>query len=275
MRVVVYRISSGGYAKEKPAYITKESCFVNMLRELVTLATEGTPVQLIIVADKCTPALLAFVRKSVKVIAHTVPTRLIETSIGHGAGSFVTAVNYIVNDKTISLDDVVYFLEDDYLHVPRAFGKIFGIVESNRADYATGYDHPDKYGTYDAESKCYKAANPFVDPTTGSEMATDVIFHDGHHWKHTHSTTMTFATKMRTIRTDFDECIGPFVGSSHPEDFDMWTAIELVGKRRLLSPIPSLSTHGETAWLAKGPQWDTIGSKDLASASKLSVDTDD
>jgi hypothetical protein len=275
-RILVYRISSGGYAKEKPSYITKESCFVNMLRELVVLAAEPTPVQLIIVADKCTPALLAFIRKSVKVIAATVPTRLIETSIGHGAGSFVAAVNHVVNDKTICLDDVVYFLEDDYLHVPRSLAKIFGIIESGRADYATGYDHPDKYGTFDAETKTYKSVNPFVDHTTGSEMATDVIFHEGHHWKHTHSTTMTFATKVRTIKSDFDECIGPFVGGRHPEDFDIWTALELVAKRRLVSPLPSLSTHGETAWLAKAISWDLIGTKDLASAVKMkSVETDD
>lgn len=275
-RVIVYRISSGGYKKEKPDYITKESCFMNMLRELLVLSMDTVPCQLFIVADRCNADLLKFIKSSCHSLKlpSRVPIKLIETDIGHGAGSFVVGVRTVVSEKSLTDNDVVYFLEDDYLHVPKAFAKIFEIVESNRSAYATGYDHPDKYGVFDAASSSFKSANPFVDPTSGSEMATEVIYHNGHHWKRTHSTTMTFATKIKTLKADFDDAIGPFVSGSHPDDFHMWNAIELVQKHKLVSPIPSLSTHGETKWLAHGIDWSAIGTKECAVVAKK-TETDD
>jgi hypothetical protein len=270
-RVILYRISSGGYAKTKPDYITKESCFMNMLRELLVLSMDAVPCYLMIVADRCNAKLKDFIQNACRSLRlpDRMPIKMLETDIGHGAGSFVVGVRTLLTEKSLTDNDVVYFLEDDYLHVPGAFAKIFEVVESNRAQYATGYDHPDKYGTFDPTSSTFKSPNPFIDPTSGSEMATEVMLINGHHWKKTHSTTMTFATKIKTLKADFDDAIGPFVGGSHPEDFDMWTAIELVQKKKLVSPIPSLSTHGETAWLAPCVDWKTIGAKDVTAVSKL------
>lgn len=272
-RVIVYRISSGGYAKAKPDYITKESCFLNFIRELLVARSEAPKesYQLYIIEDNCKPELKAYVRKVIDTlrVGSSVAVKIAESSIGHGAGSFVLGVHLVLKDKTLENDDAVYFLEDDYLHVPKGLNKIFEIVESGFAQYSTGYDHPDKYGTFDTTLNRFNSPNPFVDVLSGSELATEVYLIDGYHWKKTHSTTMTFCTSIKTLKEDFDTCIGPFVSGTHPEDFDMWTALELVQKRRLVSPVPSLSTHGETAWLAPCVDWAPIGTKALESSAKM------
>ena len=49
----------------------------------------------------------------------------------------------------IDKNDLIYFLENDYLHESKWIDEIFNLVKSNiRWDMATLYDHPDKYSEY-------------------------------------------------------------------------------------------------------------------------------
>jgi hypothetical protein len=65
---------------------------------------------------------------------------------------------------------------------------------------------------------------------------------------------MTFATTIKTIKEDIEiykkYCV------VHPLDFQMFTELIRSKNRKLVSPIPGVSTHGETQWLGKFVNWE-------------------
>jgi hypothetical protein len=165
---------------------------------------------------------------------------LTHVDIGNNAGSF----NYVL-DKVLELDnkEIVYLLEDDYLHKPNSKQIITDGIELG-FDYVTLYDHPDKY------MNPIDGGNPFC---SGMSEETRVYLGDNCHWKLTNSTTMTFASKVKTLRED-EKIIRKWTSEKHPNDFQMF--IELKQNfRRLASPIPGYSTHCESRWLTPLKNW--------------------
>jgi hypothetical protein len=143
-------------------------------------------------------------------------------------------------------DEVVYFLEDDYLHLD---GSRTALLEAiDRADYVTLYDAPDKY------VPARMGGNPYIEDD-GADP-TRVILTKSRHWRLTNSTTMTFATRVKTLREDNDVW-KQFTEGNHPHDFQAFLALRAKG-RALLSPIPTLSTHCEPAWAAPLVDWSLV-----------------
>ena len=100
------------------------------------------------------------------------------------------------------------------------------------ADYASLYDHPDKYINHDA------GGNPGV--SNGGEP-TRVMLTATSHWKNTNSTTMTFASRIKTLKTDRDVMIKYLVNQNVPLDYRMW--LELLQTKTLVTPLPGRATH--------------------------------
>jgi hypothetical protein len=182
--------------------------------------------------------------------------KLTRTYYGHGSGSFNHAL-----DLALKLPEghVVYFLEDDYLHLP---GSLAAVREGlSVADYVTLYDHPDKY--VDSTFTSSKGVPGSVDIQDGGELSR-VLQTASAHWKTTSSTTMTFASTVATLRTD-ERALRHFskwdqegqVGGEGTYTFDYGLFSTLVKKlkRTLISPIPTYSTHGETRVLAGLVDW--------------------
>ena len=112
-------------------------------------------------------------------------------------------------------------------------------------DYVTLYDHPDKY------LNPYEGGNPFC--VERSEN-TRVYLGKHCHWKSTNSTTMTFASKVKTLKEDKD-ILREWTKDTYPHDFYMFQ--DLIKKRRkLISPIPGFSTHGEVKNLSPLINWE-------------------
>ena len=147
------------------------------------------------------------------------------------AGSFMYSVNFAINN--FKDNDKVYFAEDDYVYTKDASN----IIEEGLdiADYTTGYDHPDKY-----MNKNEGGPNPFI--SSGGEV-TRVIISKNHHWKLTNSTCMTFSTHVSTLKKDLPIYV-KYCSTTHPYDFDMWCDLIRNNKRKLISSIPGVSTHG-------------------------------
>ncbi|MBY0426544.1 MAG: hypothetical protein K2Q22_12965, partial [Cytophagales bacterium] len=157
--------------------------------------------------------------------------------------------------KNFSKEDVIYFLEDDYLHLPKA--KQILLEGIAIAHYVTLYDHLDKYIDNG------KGGNPYV---FGGGELSKVLVSASTHWKTTNSTTMTFAAKLGTLVQDYS-IWDKYTRGPHPHDFDIFKALIGFGsiwnrifgkKRRLISPIPGQSTHVESAWLSPLIPWTSI-----------------
>lgn len=226
---IIYRISDTGYNKVKPEYINNEACLKNALGVFPWTEYDWS-----IIADNISEQTSDMIQKYI-------PRNHINyVTVGHGAGTF----NLALTEALQYVDsEVVYFLENDYLH-KRGADKILVEGFDTGASYVALYDHPDKY---------INGANPFVED--GGEV-TRVMLTSTCHWKLTNSTTMTFAAKVKTLKED-EEILRLYTQGSYPRDFDMFLALRDKG-RALVTPLPGYATHGETAWLSPLTNWSNI-----------------
>lgn len=254
--LAVYRISSGGYAKQKPAYITKQSCLTNFLEswKLFVCSQPRGLCRLHVIADNCSESLFRFVQSSVP----RVGVHVERTSFGNGAASFRRGVE-LASSADYDDDCRVYFVEDDYLHKEDAIACIFQGLDV--CDFCTGYDHPDKYGArFGPEGQRLVVEGiPLVQ--RGAEQGTKVYLGRSCHYRTSNSTTMTFACKCSTLRRA-KNTMNRWISGSHPHDFQMFLDLIQTQGFELCVTLPARSTHGETAFLApnfEGDSWENIG----------------
>jgi hypothetical protein len=222
---VIYRISEIGYLKDKPQYINNRNCFENALKVF-------KDANWMVIADNVNEDTKEYLHNKVENIQHV--------SIGHGAGTFNLALDYALG---LDNSEIVYFLENDYLHKPLADKVLEDGIELG-FNYVTAYDHPDKY------LNPFEGGNPFC---SGRAEDTRVYLGQYCHFKLTNSTTMTFASSVKTLKED-EEVLRKWTKDTHPYDFQMFMELKQVG-RRLASSIPGYSTHGETEFLSPLTDW--------------------
>jgi hypothetical protein len=225
---IIYRISDGGNIKNKPAYVTKKGVFHHFYKIFKDH-------DIYVVGDNISNDTYLFL---CKYIDHK---KIIKTSLGN-AKSFIFAVGIAIN--LFSPEDKVYFCEDDYLYTQTASK----ILEEGLdiSDYCTGYDHPDKYiNTKEGGD------NPLI--TEGGEL-TRVLITNSSHWKYTNSFCMTFATTVKILVEDI-HIYEKYCQYNIPNDFYLFQELRSKG-RKLVSTLPSISTHGETKYLAPFINWE-------------------
>ena len=127
--VILYRISSGGYPKTKPSYITKEACFKNALNvaEEFSDANKGKNLFFQVIADNCTAELWSLVEAELTSSAlEEAAVGSIRTPLGNGAASFRLALQ--IACQACKPSAIVYMLEDDYVHETnrKSLERIFG-----------------------------------------------------------------------------------------------------------------------------------------------------
>ena len=229
---IIYRISDAGYNKIKPDYIDNEKCLKNFCNVFYDHIYD-----IHVMADNCSESTINMINKYIN------PVNIEKVSIGHGAGTFNLAL-----DKALKWEDdeIVYFVENDYLHKqdsPNILKEGFDLG----ASFVALYDHPDKY--LDPRS----GGNPYCE---GGAEDTRVYLTKSCHWKITNSTTMTLASKVSTLKQT-ENILRKHTSGTHPNDFHMF--IELRENNHLLiTPIPGYATHGETAWLSPLTDWSQI-----------------
>jgi len=230
---IIYRISDTGYSKVKPDYISNESCLKNFCNVFFDHIHD-----IRIIADNCSENTLDMVAKYID------PINIEKVPVGHGAGTFNLAL-----DRALKLDDkeVVYFVENDYLHRQQS-PKIIQEGLNLGAAFVSLYDHPDKY--LDPS----KGGNPYCE---GGAEDTRVYLTDSCHWKITNSTTMTFASTVEALKRT-EPILRKYTNQGHyPDDFKMF--LHLRDENELLvTPLPGYATHGETAWLSPLTDWSKI-----------------
>ncbi len=209
MLKLIYRICDHRDGGTKIPQINKRQCFLNFVEVF------GTD-NLMIIADNTRQETIDFLSRFTSSIERT--------SLGNAA-SFVHALDIAVQFED---DQPIYLVEDDYIHTLKGPQYIAEGLE--RADYVSLYDHSDKYMT--------NSPNPLV---SGGGENTKVILTPSIHWKYTNSTTMTFATRAKTLKAD-QQVFRHYCSGSTPLDYFIFRKIAETGKT-LITPIPGQSTH--------------------------------
>jgi len=222
---IIYRISDAGYNKVKPDYVNNESCLKNFCNVFYDHIND-----IHIIADNCSESTIDMINKYID------PTNIKKISIGHGAGTFNLAL-----DKALKWEDneIVYFVENDYIHLqgsPQILEEGFKLG----APYMTLYLHPDKF------LPPTQGGNPEVDEDGG--YLTRIYRGETQLFGMFNSTTMTFATKVKTLKGD-EDILRKWTSEKHPNDFQMFLELREKGNS-LLCPLNTFSTHGETTWLS-------------------------
>jgi len=215
---IFYKYSDKG----KPPPIDKRSVFQNYLESFSSQ-------NLCVLLDNSTEDSLNFFKSYC-------PDKIWETSLGNAAAHV-----YLL-DKATELpdDDMVYFCEDDYIHIG---GSKFLLIEglgkdesgNTLAEYVTLYDHGDKY--------INDGQNPFI--KNGGED-TVVVVSKNTHWKYTNSTTMTFAARVKTIKEDYDilkKYCTTESKNGQTNSFGMFLELGEKKNRKIASCLPARSTH--------------------------------
>ena len=159
---------------------------------------------------------------------------------GNDAQSFLNLLNYVV-EQDYDVDDIIYFLEDDYLHKEGWIDVLLEGFNKIGADYYTLYDHPDKYYL------------PMYENLTSKIITTPSV-----HWRTTPSTTNTYACTMGTLKKHINIHIKYCdLVEKWTKDHDKFTHLWNEGSN-LISCIPGYSTHVEGNMLSPTINWSKI-----------------
>lgn len=253
---VFFRTTSNHAGKFRPDWFSYEACFKTVLNEF---GTENVTVFF----DGAEETVQEYIRTSgVRVV--------LAKEGGSETKSFRELLEYLKDssalldseplDKGSPLDEIVYIVEDDYLHRPGSSKVLSEAFEGTNIDYATLYDHMDKY--------FYGYFEKFAIGFKTSLVPTKTC-----HWRTTPSTTNTFATRYKTLMDDFDihmkySPISEKTSRDHEKFFELWKK-----GRSLVSSVPGYSTHVENELMSPCTDWEALSNSPLLSSdASLSID---
>jgi len=128
---------------------------------------------------------------------------------------------------------LIYFLENDYLHVDGWLGKVEELFTTyNGLDYVSLYDHKDKYFL------------PMYD-----NLVSKIFITDSHHWRSTPSTCGSFTITKERFDEDYD------ILSTVRGDHNKFLWLNKNRGRSVVSPIPGLSTHCMEGLMSPTLEW--------------------
>lgn len=196
-----YRISDSSYNKPKLIGATKKACLINFVKCFHKVIFNGptyhsNKLPLTIIADNCNEETLDFLNQ--------LDMPVIRTNYGN-AGSLIHSLKIAISESLVD-EEIVYFCEDDYLHLPKS--PLLLEEGIKRSDYITLYDHPDKYRF----------------EYSGGEFSK-VIKTNSSHWRYTVSTCMTFGTTIGKLKEDISIWEKHTEGS-HPHDHHIFSELK-------------------------------------------------
>lgn len=165
---------------------------------------------------------------------------VIEVKEGTEGGAFCRLLDYVAG-LPLSPETIVYFVEDDYLHKPGAFSVLKEAFQLEGIEYATLYDHRDKYffpEYANLRSKLFVSASS--------------------HWRTVPSTTQTFATRFSTLLRDLPLHRRFSEGYPISRDHEKFCALRKKRGEVLVSAVPGLSTHAEPDYASPLTDWEKI-----------------
>ena len=217
-----YNVTGTDY-KYRPYWFDYEKCFVNLLNTI-----KGKNVDLHLIMDGKVED--NWVKKyKDKYITHEIKGGNMRDA---GWQMFKIALDL----ETIGDNDLIYFLENDYLHITGWDDKVIDLFSTyNNLNYITLYDHLDKYFA------------PIYD-----DLVSKIVITKTHHWRTTPSTCGSFIIPKKLWKEDYTFHI------SNEGDHNKWLAINEQKGRFILSALPGLSTHCMEGLMSPTINWQEI-----------------
>ena len=154
---------------------------------------------------------------------------------GSDAASFFETVRY-AKSKNIGDKDLVYFLENDYLHLDGWVEKVIDLFSTFKGlSYVSLYDHNDKYFL------------PMYE-----DLVSKIFTTKTHHWRTTPSTCGSFIISKKILEEDYD-ILYTMIG-----DHNKFLYLNEQRNRFVLTPIPGLSTHCMKGLMSPTIDWSKI-----------------
>ena len=212
--------------KKRPDWFSREKCFNNLLE-----TTKGRDdVSIHVLFDGSSTG-------------HFTENRGItvkEIAAKSGAKSFIMSMDYAL-DIAKDSDTLIYFLEDDYMHIPGWVDVLYEGINIVPDGYVSLYDHNDKY---------------FLPQYVN--LKSQIFTSKSSHWRTTPSTTDTFAIKPATLKKHYNimkkwSDMGLNYSQDHKRCLDLWE-----NGVPLITPIPGYSTHCEDNLLSPIIKWESI-----------------
>jgi len=164
---------------------------------------------------------------------------VIELKGGSECASFLHMLEYVYK-QNFSDDTILYFLEDDYLHLPQWPQVLREAFTLPDIDYVTLYDHKDKYFFPQYDS-----------------LRSKILHTASCHWRTTPSTTNTYAMLSKTLKKHIDIHRCYSLGRTITADHEKFCKLAEEGAV-LISSIPGFSTHSEPDYASPCRDWEKI-----------------
>lgn len=211
--------------KNRPEWFDFEDCFINFLDTI----KEDSRVNIHLMMDgKVEDNFISKYREHYK---------LNEYKGGSNYKAIQKTYEYAFNlAKSLSNNDIFYFLENDYLHQNNWVDKVFSLYKTyNGVSYTSLYDHFDKY------------IHPMYNSLTSRVLVTK-----DHHWRSTPSTCGSFLVPKSIFVEDYD------IHQNVEGDHNKWLFLGKEKQRSLFTPIPGLSTHCVNSLLSPTINWHNL-----------------
>lgn len=221
---IIYRMCESDLGKptnHRPIWFSKKNCLFSFLNALEI--SKHLVDNVIFIHDGEEGELFS--------IISTLDFKIIKTNFKSNFGTLSHAY-------TIAKDLIgdLYFIEDDYLHLPTSILKIAETVKE--LNLVTGYDHPHRY--FGTDDLFYEL---------------EIKFLNYHHWRTSESTCHTFAISENTFKSNYNlitsfDCVNNdrfLFRSLYQHKIPLWV------------PIPGLITQVDP-YLSPGIAWDEFNS---------------
>jgi hypothetical protein len=206
--------------KGRPKWFNFQKCFENLLNTI-----EGNDVQLHVVMDGDINSNFISKYKD-SFIGH-------EIKVGNDQSSFFQTWE-IVKNTQMEKNDLIYFLENDYLHIDGWIEKITELFSTYKlSHYVSLYDHNDKYFL------------PMYD-----DLVSKIFVTENHHWRTTPSTCGSFIINRELFESDYD------IHTSVVGDHNKFLQLAEERNRMVITPIPGLSTHCMEGLMSPTINWE-------------------
>lgn len=213
----------------RPHWFNYEKCFYNLINTMIPSPGDLVKFNIIFDGDLENTFTQKYIEQNPPI------HQLIQINSGGEAQSGNIMWKYINEKYEYDDNDVIYIVENDYVHAPGWINVLLDLYKTFETDYSSLYDHNDKYFL------------PMYD-----DLQSPIIYTKHCHWRGVPNTTGTFAVKGKYLREDIHEHLG-IEGDFHKFK-------ELVDKkgRSVYTPMPGYSTHCMNDLLSPLINWEKI-----------------